>query len=72
MTNRYPIMRAMLALILLAAAMSVSACGRRGPLELPPGATATAPDGQPSATVTDPTAGTPASRRRIPLDVLLD
>ena len=72
MNFRHPALRALALIALLAVTLSVAACGRRGGLELPPGATATAPDGQPAATVTEPTAGTPAARRRIPLDVLLD
>ena len=72
MNLRHPAARALALIALLAVTLSVSACGRRGPLELPPGATATAQDGQPAATVIDPTADTPAARRRITLDVILD
>jgi predicted small lipoprotein YifL len=72
MNLRHPAARVLALVALLAVTLSVAACGRRGPLELPPGATATAPDGQTATTATDPTAGTPAARRRIPLDVILD
>ena len=70
MNVRHPAARALALIALLAATLSVSACGRRGGLELPPGAVA--PEGAAASTAADPTAGTPAARKRIPLDVLLD
>ena len=60
---------------LLAAAVGLSGCGRRGPLEPPPGAAVTAPAPGGTATAQDGDADEPAaiprSTRSSPLDFLL-
>ena len=71
MNARHPAIRALALIALLTATLAVSACGRRGSLELPPGAVVE-PEGAAASTAVNPTAGTPAARKRIPLDVLLD
>jgi predicted small lipoprotein YifL len=55
----------------LALGLTLSACGRRGPLEMPPGVAATPqglaeldPQGRPIAP--------PGEKKRLPIDVLLD
>jgi predicted small lipoprotein YifL len=54
----------------LAIALGVAACGRKGPLDPPPGA---AMPGEPRAAAPASTAAAPpAPERRVPLDVLLD
>jgi predicted small lipoprotein YifL len=67
----------------LIAALGMTACGRKGPLDLPPGAgAADPPSGSPaerSATPAQPTIGPDGQpiapqgpTRRIPLDLLID
>jgi predicted small lipoprotein YifL len=73
-------------IVAFAATFGLTACGRKGPLDPPPSATA-APAGSagvpsgdaaaddaatPSATGEDPAARSQAPKRRIPLDVLLN
>jgi predicted small lipoprotein YifL len=58
--------------VLLALGLTLSACGRKGPLDLPPASSAT---DQPAQLETDgqgrPLAP-PGQKRRLPIDVLLD
>jgi predicted small lipoprotein YifL len=55
--------------VALAAAIGLAACGRKGPLDPPPGA---ATPGEPRAATPASTAAPPPPDRRVPLDVLLD
>ncbi len=73
MTLPRSFVRLLALLVIFAAALSVSACGRRGPLEPPPVAVVapTASGGQ-TVVPAGPGTGTPAARERIPLDVLID
>ncbi|MGE0062209.1 MAG: lipoprotein [Xanthobacteraceae bacterium] len=70
-------------IVALAATLGLTACGRKGPLDPPPAATAGpagAPSGgasaddadAPAATGEDPAAKSQAPNKRIPLDVLLN
>jgi predicted small lipoprotein YifL len=68
-----PVLRIAAAIALvIALGVTLSACGRRGPLDPPPAALA---DPQSSALQTDPQGrdiAPPGQKKRIPLDVLLD
>jgi predicted small lipoprotein YifL len=83
-TGRHPFRLALI--VALAATLGLTACGRKGPLDPPPAATAapagaasgtagTASDsdaGASSAVGEDPAARSQAPNKRIPLDVLLN
>ena len=66
-----PVARIVAVAALLALGLTLSACGRRGPLESPPGVAMTPqgpveldPQGRPIAP--------PGEKKRLPIDVLLD
>lgn len=63
--------RLTLAAVLLAA-LGAAGCGRKGPLELPPGAPGPVTAAPGSVTVQGMPQATPASKRPSPLDWLLD
>ncbi len=65
--GRLPAKLAVLGLVM--AALSLSACGRKGPLDPPPGAALPAP---PVAAALSGDAATPASKQRSALDWLID
>lgn len=60
-TGRTPMRIATIAV--LAAALALAGCGRKGPLELPPSSQTAAPDGTPVPQ---------GASKRVPIDVLLD
>ena len=55
----------------LALGLTLSACGRRGPLEAPPGAVMT-PDGPVQLDAEGKPLAPPGQRKRLPIDWLLD
>jgi len=57
--------------LLAALALSLSACGRRGPLESPPGV-ANTPQGPVDLDAEARPIAPPGQKKRIPLDTLLD
>ena len=67
-----PILRAAIAsVMLLALGLSLSACGRRGPLDPPPGAFNT-PQGTIELDAQGRPLAPPGEKKRLPIDVLLD
>jgi len=67
-----PILRAAAAAVLLLAGLTLSACGRKGPLDPPPASLA---GPQPAALETDAQGrdiAPPGEKKRLPIDVLLD
>ena len=66
-------------IVAISAALLLTGCGRRGPLDLPPSATATpqqATQEQPRTPMQSPDDEAPArvvgQKRRLPIDVLID
>ncbi len=57
--------------LLLALGLSLSACGRRGPLDSPPGAYST-PQGVIELDAEGRPLAPPGEKKRLPIDVLLD
>jgi predicted small lipoprotein YifL len=55
----------------LALGLTVSACGRRGPLEMPPGVAMT-PQGPVQFDAEGRPIAPPGEKKRLPIDVLLD
>ena len=62
---------AALSALALALGLTLSACGRRGPLEAPPGAVMT-PEGPVQLDAEGKPLAPPGQRKRLPIDWLLD
>jgi predicted small lipoprotein YifL len=60
-----------ISVLALALGLTLSACGRRGPLEMPPGVAMT-PQGPTEFDAQGRPLAPPGEKRRLPIDVLLD